>query len=245
MKGNHTQELLIQLGFTQNESTIYITLLRHGVLKAGELISKTKLQRSVVYTSLSNLLSKKLVHKKDTKVLQYYAADPERILEIQRENLKDAELLVTQLNKERTALEKTAFVYEGNDIVTTVAMKSLTATKGSTIYFFGPSKFGVQENLEAFWQKYHTKRESLQINAKILYDRFVPEDILKQRNTYKSCKAKYLPLHTEVPISFVIWDNHVAILVPGEKPPTVFFIHSPQTAETLIEYFMYMWKMMS
>ncbi len=242
MKKQSIQEKLSQLGFSANESHIYLTLLTRGLMKGGEIIAHTKLQRSAVYLSLKKLIEKGLVAQKDSKVAQYYITDPSQIIEIQKDNLKDAEDLVVILQKERASVERNAFVYEGNDIVTTVAKRSLQSNTGSTVYFFGPSKFGVQANLERFWINYHKEREQKGIAAKILYDRFVPRDVIKQRNTYNTCEARYLPIDIEVPISFVIWDSHVAVLIPGENPPTVIFINSQQTADTLVEYFNYMWK---
>lgn len=243
MKKNTLIDELVQIGFTENEGHIYITLLQHGTLKASEILQKTKLQRSVVYLALKNLIRKKLVYEKtDVKVARFAAHDPYRIVELQKQTVSTAESIASKLQRERTALEREAFVYEGNDIVTTVATKSLESKKGSTVYFLGPSKFGAQKDLEFFWQKYHALRESKGVHAKILYDQFVSKNILKQRNSYKTCSAKYLPLDIEVPISFVIWESHVAILVPGDNPPTVFFINSQQTADALVQYFEFMWK---
>lgn len=244
MKRHALIDELVRIGFTENESYVYITLLQHGTLKASELLHKTKLQRSVIYSALKKLAKKKLVYEKTgVKVAEFSASDPYRIVELQRQSVSEAEVLASKLQRERTALEREAFIYEGNDIVTTVASKSLESKKGSTVYFLGPSKFGAQKDLENFWQKYHASRESKGVHAKILYDRFVPKDILKQRNSYKTCSAKYLPLDIEVPISFVIWESHVAILVPGDNPPTVFFINSQQTADALVQYFEFMWRM--
>ena len=201
MKKHTLIDELVQIGFTENESHIYIALLQHGTLKASELLQKTKLQRSVIYSALKKLIEKKLVCEKiGVKVAEFSASDPYRIVELQRQSVSEAEVLASKLQRERTALEREAFVYEGNDIVTTVASKSLESKKGSTVYFLGPSKFGAQKDLENFWQKYHTSRESRGVHAKILYDRFVPKDILKQRNSYKTCRAKHLPLDIEVPI---------------------------------------------
>lgn len=243
MKELSLQEKLLHLGFTHNESNIYLALLRHGALKARDIISRTKFQRSAVYIALKSLIAKNLVSEAGGKVTEYTASDPQRLVEIQKEQVLEAELLVTNLNKERLATEKDVFVYNGGDIIQTVAEKTLQAQTDTTVYFFGPSKFGVQDNLEHFWKLYHKNREAKGLPARILYDRFVPKEIVKDRNLYKTCRAKYLPIGVEVPISFVIWNSHVAILVPGEKPPTVFFINSQPTADTLIEYFNYMWKM--
>lgn len=234
---------LQSLGFTENEALIYLTLIKGGSMKAGLIIQRTKLQRSVVYTCLNKLIFKELViGKRALKVAEFQALNPEKLIDLQKDTVFKAEVLARELKKEKLVNEREVFIYEGDDIVMTVAERSLKSSRDSTVYFLGPSKFGAQKYLEKSWQKYHKKREMSGVHARILYEQFTPQEIIDQRNTYKTCKARYLPIDVEVPISFTIWENNVAIILPGENPPFVFFIKNTSTAETLVEYFNFMWR---
>lgn len=237
---------LVSLGFTPNQASLYITLIRLGEQKAGELIERTGLQRSVVYSCLQVLIDRQLIYEKNKAGVATFAAkNPKELVKEQEFKLNLTEQVAHELEAERMVLEHEAHVYQGDDIITLTADKSLTSKKGQTVYFFGSSKFGVQANLEKYWDKYHKERASKDIKAKILYDRFTPIDILNKRNASKGCEARYLPLDVEIPISFTIWEDHVAILVPGKNPPTAFFIKNQDTSDTLVEYFNYLWKQAS
>lgn len=242
-KLSSVKTLLASLGFTKNQTSIYLVLTKKGALKAGEIISLTGLPRSVVYTCLQDLASQGLLIKNTKQgVAIFTTLDPEALVIECKRKLKDAEEVANILQQERGILEKEAYVYEGDDIVTTIAKRSLETPPGSTVYFFGSSKFGAQANLEQFWKKYHQDREGKQIRCKILYDRFTPAETLSERNKYTGCEARYLPIDTEIPMSFNIWEDHVAILLPGNQPPISFIIRSQSTADALIEYFNYLWR---
>lgn len=240
------EDSLPLLGFSKNQTEIYLCLIRFGEQKAGEIIKKTGLQRSVVYTCLTEFIERKLIFEKSNKdgkgVSIFGAKDPSQLVNEQQEKLKLTEQLASSLKTERSVLNHEAYVHQGNDIITLTAEKTLDSKSGETVYFFGSSKFGVQANLEKFWEKYHTTRANKKIKTKILYDRFTPEAIVDTRNTYKLCEARYLPIEVEIPISFIIWEDHLAIVVPGENPPTAFFIKNRDTADALVEYFNYLWK---
>ena len=119
--------------------------------------------------------------------------------------------------------------------------KSLNTEPNDTVYFLGPSKFGIQANLEKYWKKYHKKRADLNIKCKLLYDKSTDPKIIENRNRQPLCEAKYLPLDTEMPMSLIINNKMTAIIVPSEHPPLAFLITSKKTSEALKKYFEYLW----
>jgi len=54
-------KLLQEIGLTNSEITIYTTLLRTGVIKAGELVREVNLHRSRIYEAINRLTEKGLV----------------------------------------------------------------------------------------------------------------------------------------------------------------------------------------
>jgi sugar-specific transcriptional regulator TrmB len=236
------EENLKKLGFTHNEVKIYLTLLRVGKLKAGELIKETGLQRSVVYNDLDELLQRGLVSKSIIKGVAVYAStDPEALAHEAEQKAFLAKKISEELKQKQRIKDREVVVYEGEGIVKRVADKSLDSPMGSTIYFLGPSKFGIQANLEKYWQQYHKKRYEKGVNCRILYDKSTDPRVLQNRNALPLCEAQYLPIEMEMPMSFIISDDIVGMVVPSENPPLAFLIKSPKTAEALKNYFEYLW----
>ncbi len=236
------EENLKKLGFTQNEVKIYLALLRFGKMKAGDLIKETSLQRSVVYGGLEKLSHRNLISKTVSRgVAIYLVNDPEALVYESEQQTFLAKKIAQELKEKQQVKDREVIVYEGEDIVKRVADKYLSVKAGSTIYFLGPSKFGVQTNLEKYWQYYHTKRVEKGINCRILYEQSTDSKIVENRNTLPLCEARYIPINTEIPLSFIISDDMVSMIVPTEHPPLAFMIKSSKTAEGLKKYFDYLW----
>lgn len=234
---------LRKLGFSQNEVKMYLSLFRLGKTKAGDLIKETSLQRSVIYTGLERLSDRGLVSKAVSRgVTVYVANDPEALVYEAEQHSFLAKKVSEELKQKQQIKDREVVVYEGEDIVKIVANKYLEVNPGSTIYFFGSSKFGVQTNLEKYWQHYHKKRVEKGINCKILYEQNTDPRIVENRNTLSLCEARYLPLNTEMPMSFIVSYDKVGMIVPSEEPPLAFLIKSKKTAEGLKKYFDYLWE---
>jgi len=237
---------LHKLGFTTNEAKLYLSLLQMGKGKAGDLIKETGLQRSVVYAGLEALLERDVISKTLHKgVAVYTYNDPETLTHQEEQRMLLAKKVAAQLKEKQNLRDREVLVYEGNDIVQRVADKSLDAPRGSIVYFLGPSKFGVQANLERYWQKYHKIRAERGIHCQLLYDRSTDPDILEARNESPLCEARYLPFETHTPMSFIVSDVAVGMLIPSEEPPLAFLVKSTMTADALKKYFEYLWNQSS
>ncbi len=237
------EENLKKLGFSSNEAKIYLDILRFGKIKAGDLIKETLLQRSVVYGALEKLCQRGLVGKALIRgVAVYIANDPEALSYEAEQQAFLAKRVAGELKEKIQIKDREVVVYEGEDIVKRVADKTLVAKADETIYFLGPSKFGIQTNLERYWQNYHKKRAQKGIRCKILYEQSTDIKILQNRNTLPMCEARYLPINTEIPLSFIINDTTVSVVVPTENPPLAFLIRSSQTAQGFKKYFEYLWQ---
>lgn len=237
------EQNLKKIGFSNNEIKTYLVLIRVGKIKAGDIIKETGLQRSVVYNCLEGLLSRSLIGKSIQKgVAVYFSNSPEALVYEAEQQAFLAKKISEELKEKQHIKDREVIVYEGDAIVKRVADKILDIKEGSTVYFLGSSKFGVQTNLEKYWQHYHKDRLAKGINCKLLYDQSTDNKIVENRNSLPLCEAKYLPLNTEMPISFIINDDMVAMIVPSEHPPLAFLIKSSKTAEGLKKYFEYLWE---
>ncbi len=235
---------LSSLNFSRNTSTIYILLVENsGNLKAGEIITKTGLQRSVVYYCLEDLLSRKLISKKILHGIAVYSAcKPTALVDESERKLALTKKIAQQLEQISTIKEREVVVYEGDDIVRRISEKTLEQNT-NIVYFLGSSKSGVQGNLEQYWKSYHLRRVKKGIECKILYDPSTHESILANRNNLQKCAAKYLPFGMNIPMWFAISGDILAILIPGDEPPTAFIIKSKATATAMEKYFNFLWDL--
>ena len=88
-------KLLREIGLTPSEIDIYLTLLKAGSIKAGELTKEVNLHRSRVYEAINRLLEKGLISYIIKNNIKYFeASDPENLItyiEEQKEQLNERE----------------------------------------------------------------------------------------------------------------------------------------------------------
>ncbi len=234
---------LKKLDFSENLTKIYMTILRLGASRAGDVLKETKLQRSVVYAGLEELVERGLISKTLVKgVAQFTPNDPTSLVSEAEEKKLLAQKIAVSLKKFQAVSNREARLYEGSDIIEQVSDKSLATENGETVYFLGPSKFGVQSNLDSYWRRYHRERVKKGILCKILYDKNTPRNTVDERNKLEGCEAKYMPFGIDQPMWMLIFEDTVAMVIPGDEPPIAFVIKSKQTAEGFKNYFEYLWK---
>jgi sugar-specific transcriptional regulator TrmB len=235
---------LSQLNFSKNTSTIYLLLLESSnSLKAGDVIAKTRLQRSVVYYCLEDLLARKLILKKILHGVAVYSAQkPVALVDESERKLELTKKIAVQLEQFTSVKEKEVVIYEGDDIIRRISEKTLEQNP-ETVYFLGSSKTGIQKNLEQYWKSYHARRIQKGIECKILYDTSTNQSLVKARNNLQGCSAKYLPFGASIPMWFAISGDFLGILIPGDEPPTAFLIKSKTTADTMKKYFQFLWDL--
>jgi sugar-specific transcriptional regulator TrmB len=117
------KETLRNLGLTQNEVEIYLTLLNSGELSVNEIGSKSGLHRQVCYDALDRLVEKGFVSYiiKDNKKF-FKALNPEKILDYLDEQKQEINSILPDLNamfvteKEETEVE----VIKGKNVLRTI-----------------------------------------------------------------------------------------------------------------------------
>jgi hypothetical protein len=172
----------------------------------------------------------------------YAATDPAALVHEAQQRTALAGRIAEKLERQRGAAPREALVYEGGDIIQRIADRNLEAPAGTTVYFLGPSKFGIQANLESYWRRYHEQRIRNGIHCKILYDHDTDPQIVEDRNKLEYCEARYLPFQSRVPMWFNICNDAVGMIIPSEDPPLAFLVRSRTTADALRTYFDYLWE---
>jgi sugar-specific transcriptional regulator TrmB len=235
---------LKKLGFSQNLATAYLTLLKLGKARAGDVINQSGLQRSVVYSALDELVSRELVSKIEVKgVATFSINDPASLVNELEEKKEFAQKIAEELKQQQGVAPREVSVSEGLDAIMRATDRSLFAPPGETMYVLGASSLNVQPILDEHWHKYHKKRIKKGVHFRGLYDRTVPQSAIDYRNSIAMSEARYLPEGLEMPIWFNICLDVVSIMVPGDEPPLVFTVRSKPTALAMKKYFEYFWKL--
>ncbi len=114
------EEELIEAGFSKAEAEVYLCLIQHGPLKAGDISNKTGMYRPYVYDNLNNLMEMGLVSSFLSEGKKHFkAAKPSTIKDYLAQKLSRVEELVPQLEAlmEPQAGDTLVEVYKGKNAI--------------------------------------------------------------------------------------------------------------------------------
>jgi HTH-type transcriptional regulator, sugar sensing transcriptional regulator len=243
-------QILNEAGLTKGEGKVYLKLLELGSSTTGPIIEKTKISRSIIYQILEKLIEKGLVSYiiKD-KTKYFSASNPKKIIEFiesKEENLLETRNKVEKILPELLQLRKTSEtisvqIYEGfKGIQTAFENYHSVLKKDEGYYSFGmyPEQ---EERYHAYWKRDHKKRIKEKIHSFMLFNKGTSEEILKNRNSYKYCDSRYMPINIKTPAWFMVYEN-VSTIFLQTKPEMAIQIKSKELSETFKSYFDNFWK---
>ena len=234
---------LKQLGFSQNEIKVYLSLFELGKVRAGRIIESTGLHRNIVYTALEEFVERELATKTIVGgVAEYVANDPARLVEEAEEKKISAAKVAEELRKKLKEAPREITMYEGVEGIQRARDKMLKYKGEEDLYVVGASTYSSTPEWEVYWKKFHTKREKLGIGLKILYDQDVPKEILDWRNSLAHSEARYLPFQVDSPVQFAMIGEFIDIIIPSGVEPVTFRIRSRATVEAFRKYFEFFWN---
>lgn len=168
---------LVSLGLSENQITVYTTLLRYGLMLGRNIILKTGIKKGLVYKVLEQLETMELVEKKErgNQAALFFPAHPnnlQKFLDEKREivetsqNILDESLgsMVSQYNL--LAGKPNVQFFEGINGTKKVAFDSLTSQ--TPIYAYIDSE-AVDTNFSDLNAKYVQKRIGKKTPKKILF----------------------------------------------------------------------------
>ena len=245
--------ILREIGLTEGETKVYLALLKLGITTVGPLTNKSKVSRSKIYHILERLLEKGLISyiiKEKTKYFQ--AEDPSKIKEYLNKKEKEFQRqkqeidkilpqLISQKQAEQTKSE--AQIYKGFKGIQTITEHIYSKLKpGDTYYDIGIPAFQ-EEKYHQYWQKEdHPRRIKLGIKIKMLFNKGTPRKVLQNRNHYRGCDARYMPIDVETPAWFLIYKDTAVIIIQSDEPLAI-EIHNKQISNSFKQYFDAFWKM--
>ena len=237
---------LQELGLSENESKIYLFLLKHPSITTGPIIKETGIANSRVYESINSLVSKGLVQYVVQKDGKYFSASStDKFKQNEEEKLKKISSIIPELNKlreEKEFLTDTA-VYEGFDGFKTAFRKIIEdCPKKETILILGFSEpENKPESFRLFLSNMNVKSAQKKQRLKIILDSSVKSTFGKDREKEKFTEVRYMPKGYINPSAIDIVQDYVYIFLWEDKP-FVFMIKNQRIADSFKQYFNFLWQ---
>ena len=244
------KEAFKQAGMTDGEIKVYLAMLEIGESTTGPIIEKSGIARSISYQILERLIEKGLasfIIKNNTRY--YQAANPEKIVEYSKkeiekakENLIDIEkILPDLLEKQKTNPKSQATIYLGYKGIRTAHEGTYSKLKkGGEYLYLGVPAYQPDEQ-HIYWQKDHIRRAKAGINVRILCNKDVSPETLKNRNSYKGCDARYMETDVKTPAGFEIYADTIVIILQTPQQIAVEIVNQ-DIADSFKAYFEDYWK---
>lgn len=237
-------KILKEIGLTETEIKVYLSLLSLGATSAGKIVEDTGVYRKNLYDALNRLIEKGLVsYVIENKMKIFQAKKPENLekyLEEKKAKIEEQKLEVQKTVLELNSLFKTApaeiesEIYRGTEGIKTILKECLNHKE---VLFIGATG-DVENRLPYFWPQYNKKREKLKCKWKLL---LVYEAKGKTITQSKYYEYKILPKILSGLNVIYIYGDYVANVLWLEKP-MAFVIKHKTLASNYRKYFDFLWK---
>ncbi len=239
------KELLGKFGLTDNETKVYIKLLRIGKSTASNLGKEIGIERRTVYDVIQKLLEKGLtsfIEENDKKF--YKVVNPLRIVDILNEKEENLRKLRQEFVKLIPNLEEVmrkgekqvgARILFGKEGIKTMYMDEIK--EGKTVYIICTTIDKTEELLKQFLTRFTRERVRKKIKLKVLSAK-KEINFLKK---YKLVEVRFLPGEYISPASLTIYSNKLGITLWADNPITV-LIKNEEIARNFLNYFEMIWE---
>jgi len=235
-------EKLKQIGLNDKESKVYLALLELEDALVSEISDKTKINRSLLYSILAELVDKGLVTyilKNNTRY--YRAAEPEKILSMLKEKEKALQSILPELVALHRPRAKKPIVeiLEGKEGIKTIFNDVLRV--GQDWYAFGVPGKGpeiIGPNVHAF----EKERQKAGIPLNVICVR--TKEGLKRGKEFSQMrytKVRYMPETYESPASNWIYGDRIVVIFWYKEFPFAIRIIDKNLAESYKNHFKAMW----
>jgi len=234
--------ILKDLGLTDSEIKVYLTLLELGSTSAGSVIDRSGLQNPVVHRAFHSLTAKGLVtFIYEGKIKRYQAADPEHLLEYIDEKKDRVQQLLPQLRlRQQLAPQKPkAVLFQGVRGVKEM-LHALLSADAEELILYGGTKRANELLGDYFWNSLHDRRIRKRIPARLLFHQSLKYWGTQMRKK-KLTQVRYTAQAFEEVTETAVCGSKVAIAIYTGQPYGV-LIEEPLAARSYHHFFDVLWK---
>ena len=233
-------KILEDIGFTKNETKVYLALLELGICSVTKISAKSKVNRTNIYDCLNKLLEKGVVSyimTGDTKLFE--AANPQTLLNLLKEKeMRLNSILPELIMKDKLAEKKSsAQIFEG--VVALRNMMNHFLDKNEDRFAYGGPNKASQVLSPHFLTNYHNRRVEKKITFNMIYNSDVQErrDFL---NRLDYTEARFLPQEFDSPVTTTICGDEVVLFLYADNP-LIIQIKNAEIAKAYKRYFDILW----
>jgi HTH-type transcriptional regulator, sugar sensing transcriptional regulator len=226
-------KILENLGFTKNESEIYLVLLNQGSQSAGKIASKVGIHRRSVYDALERLAAKGAIgYIKENNLKNYSVNDPNQLLSMIKQKEHEISSILPELSEiySKTKSKKETVFFKGKEGIRHIFQDQLKE-KEEILVIGGSNR--VYELLRYYIPHYERERKNLKIKTKLIFD-------TKEQMEIPNSEIRYVK-HSLGPTSTNIYGNKVGIIVWSENPYAI-LINDQSVAQSYKEHFKLLWE---
>lgn len=234
-------EFLKSIGFTKNESLVYLDLVSNKTSSATRVSLRTKLHRANVYDSLNALIKKGFVSeiiKEDKK--SFRALELSKIkdyLNQKESELKDIIPLIKSMISIETIEKEEVVLLKGVFSVKNFLIGSLEYSK--SIEMYGVSKEFLDSLGEGFLNEFNRVRVKKKVPLRIILKKKIEESSQFRQIPYTEVRASNID-YASLAV-FTLLEEEVMMVIPV-KPFSIINIKSREIAQSYKEYFNVLWK---
>lgn len=229
------KEQLADLGLSLTEVDIYLILLKHGAIQAGEISKRTNINRTTTYQILDKLIDRGLVsYVQRGKIKVFQATSPKRLVSLQEEKVRLAKELVPELEGITTPVEEEVTVYRGRQGIR-VIMNLILECKEYVSYGSTGEFLEIMKHDFFIFQK--EKREH-RIKSRVILGKSLRKKMIV---TEAHAKFKFIDDKYMTPTTIWVFDDKVAIIIWSAKLIAT-LIQSDSLAKAYKSYFELLWK---
>lgn len=243
--------ILKDLGLTDGELKVYLSLLYTGTKTASQLSQETKLNRSNLYRILERLIDKKLVFSTIIKKTKYFSVTRvERIFELYKEkisSLKKKEMHIKKFIKNVEKLnvikipgtEFVVEVHEGVEEIKKVFEYVLDLKQEEVVYELG-KEFVISNypGLKYWFENFIKKRVKRRIRFIAIFNWHEKAKRAKSKYT----KIRYANLIGMSDTAIAFYRDILLIYIMTKEKPKVILIKSNDIVLAMTSYFRFLWN---
>ena len=234
------KEILKEIGLTDYESEIYITLLQNGQISAYELAEKTGMYRQATYDTLNRLTEKGFVSSvKEGKTQLYKATNPKLILEYLNEKVENYKQLLPELTKleRESKLPLVVETYKGKNI-TRIALRDIinNLKGGGTVLCTAVDESVPLAKYKLILDQYERDIIHYKIKERVIIKEGSRGIFQKGTSIYKKIPPKFF---NQNPVQ--IYGGNVQFMVWG-NPDYLIIIRSKAVSDAYRKQFELLWK---
>jgi|SRR3989344_178146 len=239
------KDILLNLGLTDNELKVYISILQLGTCSGTDIRKDTKISNSQVYFVLDNLISKGLIiYEKRASGKMYIALDPsviKTILENRNKQIEESIPFLKSIQNKNISSTETA-IFEGiNGFRNALINLAQECPKNETIYIIGFSN-QTYKNKQLADILIDVNKISKQKRHKFKMILDNPKNsFFEEREEEKMSEIKFMRKGFVSPASIDIFQDYVYILLWDENPYAI-RIRNKNISDGFKVYFDFLWN---